>query len=310
MPRTEPSRSDIAKAVLKMAEQNPEMGQFSVAEVLTKHGLKISPSGVRGIWKRHNLETTYQRLLAKSASSGRAHVSNLSESQLDLLRREQVSERLRQRAEKGAASLTEIRREELLHAAVRVFSRKGFASASLKEICAAAGIQSNSLYYHFKSKEELFAAVHELGMKRTTGAIRESISGLEAPIDRLEQACATAVRFILDRSAYAVIARVDLTVRVTASLQRRLNADRAEFEEIFRSLIDAVPLSPETDRSLLRLALIGAMNWTNAWYKPGRLSPEEIGRGLVRNLLLHQPGARQPAGLRKQQEDLSGVRRR
>lgn len=266
-----------------MAQENPEMGQFSVAEALKAKGVKISPSGVRSIWKRHGLETTYQRLMARTAHAG--SVEPLSPSLLSLLAREKVSHRLRQLAEQQENTLTDVRREKLMLAAAKVFSRKGYAGTSLKEISAAAGIQPNSLYYHFRSKEDLFAAVHKRGMERTITAINESIASLDDPIARLEQACATAVHYILDRNAYAVIARVDMTARLTPPLIRRLNADRAKFEDIFRALIEAAPLAPSTDKSLLRLALLGAMNWTNAWYKPGRLSPADIGRGLVRNLI-------------------------
>lgn len=272
-----------------MALQQPELGQFSVAEALAEQGLTISASGVRSIWKRHGLETAYKRLLAKTQGATAGDTAQLSEAQQDLLRREQVTRRLRRQAEKGSNTLTDVRREELLRAAAKIFSRKGFAGTSLKEICSGAGIQSNSLYYHFASKEDLFAAVHQRSMQRTTDAIRSAIEGLTDPVKRLEEACATAVKFILDRSAYAVIARVDVSTRPNPSLQKRLNADRAEFEEIFRELVDEAPLGAGTDRSMFRLSLIGAMNWTNAWYKPGRLAPEEIGRVIVRNILRSHP---------------------
>jgi len=283
--RAQPTRLDTVNAVIRIARQHPEMGQFTVAETLTKRGYKISASGVRGIWKRHNLQTSYLRLMAMKEEGKAQAADQLSPAQLALLKREQVTRRLKTRAEKGPETLTAIRREELIQAAAKIFSKKGYAASSLKEVCAAAGIQPNSLYYHFKSKESLFAAVHQRGMQRTTDAIRKAVDSKTDPLLRLEEACATAVSYILDASAYAVVARVDLSAKLTPALHRRLNADRKEFEDIFRELIAAAPLPKNTDRSLFRLTLIGAMNWANAWYKPGRLTPEQIGRAILRNIL-------------------------
>jgi len=58
--------------------------------------------------------------------------------------------------------LTEFRHAEILAAARKVFSEKGFRDATLEEIAAAAGIAKGTLYLYFENKEEIFwAAVRE-----------------------------------------------------------------------------------------------------------------------------------------------------
>ncbi len=53
-------------------------------------------------------------------------------------------------------------RELLLDAADRLFARKGFAAATLRDISAELGVTHAALYYHFPGgKEDLFAAVME-----------------------------------------------------------------------------------------------------------------------------------------------------
>ena len=37
-------------------------------------------------------------------------------------------------------------------------------------------------------------------------------------------------------------------------------------------------------RSLIRLQLLGALNWTRVWFKANRSSPQDIGRQFVRTL--------------------------
>jgi AcrR family transcriptional regulator len=47
-------------------------------------------------------------------------------------------------------------RDAILSAAIGLFAKKGFAGASTREICHAAGITKPMLYYHFRGKEHLY----------------------------------------------------------------------------------------------------------------------------------------------------------
>lgn len=66
-------------------------------------------------------------------------------------RRDETAQRRLTRAEAQARTRT-----LLLEAAARTFARKGFASASVEEIAAAAGFSTGALYSNFTSKEALF----------------------------------------------------------------------------------------------------------------------------------------------------------
>lgn len=51
------------------------------------------------------------------------------------------------------------RREQLLNAAAKVFSEKGFAGAKVADIVAAAGVAQGTFYLYFHSKSESFEAL-------------------------------------------------------------------------------------------------------------------------------------------------------
>ncbi len=50
-------------------------------------------------------------------------------------------------------------RKSVLDAALRVFSRKGYAAAALKEIAEEAGVTRGAIYHHFGSKAKLYIAL-------------------------------------------------------------------------------------------------------------------------------------------------------
>jgi hypothetical protein len=65
-------------AVLNFAIEFPAFGQLRASNELRKHGVFVSPSGVRSIWLRHDLESMKQRLIAlekKEAALYRCYVS-------------------------------------------------------------------------------------------------------------------------------------------------------------------------------------------------------------------------------------------
>lgn len=56
---------------------------------------------------------------------------------------------------------TQETRHRLIESALAEFSEKGYAKASLRSICAEAGVTTGALYFFFRDKEDLFAAIVE-----------------------------------------------------------------------------------------------------------------------------------------------------
>jgi len=75
---------ELESRVVKMALDNPALGQQRVANELRKEGMLISPGGVRSVWQRHDLETFQKRLKALEAKVAQDGVV-LTESQLQAL---------------------------------------------------------------------------------------------------------------------------------------------------------------------------------------------------------------------------------
>ena len=68
----------------------------------------------------------------------------------------------------------------------------------------------------------------------------------------------------------------------------RLVTLRDDYERLFAEALQKLPLAPRTDRRALRLMLLGALNWSQTWYRSGHDAPEVIARqfvGLLRRQL-------------------------
>ncbi|WP_088830111.1 TetR/AcrR family transcriptional regulator [Paenibacillus tyrfis] len=85
---------------------------------------------------------------------------------------------------KSGESAAANRREEILEAAVAVFSEHGYYSATTAQVAERVGISQPYVFKFFKSKAELFAAALKLAFER----IVRAFSGVDASSDRLEQA--------------------------------------------------------------------------------------------------------------------------
>ncbi len=59
-------------------------------------------------------------------------------------------------------------RTRLLEAGVKLFSEKGYANTSVREIVELAGVSKPILYYYFKSKEGMFRSIMDYVLSATT----------------------------------------------------------------------------------------------------------------------------------------------
>lgn len=64
------------------------------------------------------------------------------------------------------------RREEILDEATRLFAERGYEGTSMGDLAERVGMRKASLFYHFASKDELYAAV----LERLIGAVAQAIA--------------------------------------------------------------------------------------------------------------------------------------
>ncbi len=76
-------------------------------------------------------------------------------------------------------------RSKIVRVAGKIFTRQGFSNTSMEEIAIAARKGKSSIYYYFKSKEEIFRAVVEKEARELKADLQKEISQIEDPIEQL-----------------------------------------------------------------------------------------------------------------------------
>lgn len=277
--------ASVEQRVLELSVQHPARGQDRIARDLWAEKLHISASGVRYVWQRHNLETLQKRVGWIEQRLGRNDARWSAE---QLAARDRV--RSTQQARSLGASMVggsgdEVPRSMyILAVAARLFREHSVDAVSLRDIAVHSHVPLGSIYYHYQTKEELFAAVYEEGIRRLSRAISEVIADVTDPWERLEKACATHLVHLCGGDDFTAVSIPTKLPELSVGVRNRVRQLNDGYERNFRGLIDSLSIADGVSRGLLRLQLLGALNWTSVWYQPNKLSPQEIARQLVRSM--------------------------
>ena len=178
----------------------------------------------------------------------------------------------------------------ILDEAARLFRAQGFHGTSVRDIVRAVDMLPGSLYYHFPTKEALLAAVYAEGVRRISEAVTGAISRKRDPWERLEAACIAHLEALLQESDYAQVV-IRVLPADAPSVATELVRLRDDYESLWVDLLQALPVARGVDRRSLRLMLLGALNWSQTWYRKGRDSPRTIAKRFVQ--LLQEPVGRE-----------------
>jgi AcrR family transcriptional regulator len=78
-------------------------------------------------------------------------------------------------------------RDKILDCAEQLFARRGFAGIGLAEVAEQVGLSKSSLFHHFSSKAQLYAAVMARILDRIEDGLMRSLSLGGGPADRLDR---------------------------------------------------------------------------------------------------------------------------
>lgn len=163
-------------------------------------------------------------------------------------------------------------RGRLLTEAARLFREKGYERTTVRDLAAAVGIQSGSLFHHFRSKEEILKAVMVETIRLNTALMQAAMEAADTPRQKLRALIRAELESINGQTGEAMA----VLVFEWRSLSEDAQADVLELRDIYEKLwLDVLQrLEREgalgADPFVVRRMLTGALSWTVTWYKPER----------------------------------------
>src|SRR5215471_3718703 len=92
-------------------------------------------------------------------------------------------------------AVSDLKRGLILDAARKVFEAEGLDGASLRAIAAAAGYTPAALYFHFDSKEAIYAELLRSSLANLGQSVSRAISRTRTPTDRLRAGAMAFFRY-------------------------------------------------------------------------------------------------------------------
>lgn len=191
------------------------------------------------------------------------------------------------------------RRGQIIRESARLFREKGYDGTSVRDIAAATGLQSGSWVYHFRTKQEILAAVMEEGLQQALERI-EAIGreGL-APREHFRELLRTHLDTLLGPGQDFIPVLLYEWRSLEPEARPRIIALQRRYEAAWDGVIDELQQSGEWAQptSTDRLLMFGALNWIAHWYRSdGPLDVSQLAEEAERFCLRTPPtqNARRP----------------
>ena len=170
-------------------------------------------------------------------------------------------------------------RGRVLRAAAYLFHEQGYARTTVRELALMVGIQSGSLFHHFKSKDAILCAVMEEAIIYNLQQMHNAIEQGATPSERLKGLILAELESINGKTSHAMSVLVYEWNAITEQQQEPLLEMRQEYESLWLNVLDDLKSEGkvEHDTFICRRLISGATFGTALWYKPnGRISIAEL----------------------------------
>jgi AcrR family transcriptional regulator len=151
-----------------------------------------------------------------------------------------------------------VREQQMLDAAVQMFSVNGYHETSMDTIASEAQISKPMLYLYYGSKEDLFGACLDREMNRFIEAVRADIDFTQSPKDLLRNTIGSFLRYIdANRAAWIVMYTQATSSQAFAHTVRE---GREQIVDLVAGLLRTGTRSPRPDAEIevMAVALVGA----------------------------------------------------
>lgn len=144
-----------------------------------------------------------------------------------------------------ANALTALRREEIVQAAIKIFSRRGFEAARAEDIAHAAKIAKGTLYLYFRSKEALYSAAIAHAVQELQALSAQHVEAADTFAAKLTAAISVRLQFWTEHQE---LYRLLLTLGREPKHRRQTNDLLGSAQQYLLALFEAAIVAKEIAR--------------------------------------------------------------
>ncbi|MDF5796867.1 atu genes transcriptional repressor AtuR [Pseudomonas aeruginosa] len=179
----------------------------------------------------------------------------------------------------GQLTDPESARGKLLQTAAHLFRSKGYERTTVRDLASAVGIQSGSIFHHFKSKDEILRSVMEETILYNTALMRAALADAEDLRERVLGLIRCELQSIMGGTGEAMAVLVYEWRSLSAEGQAYILGLRDIYEQMWLDVLGEARLAGycQGDPFILRRFLTGALSSTTTWFRPeGPMSLDQL----------------------------------
>ncbi|MDX1756498.1 MAG: TetR/AcrR family transcriptional regulator [Marinobacter sp.] len=178
-------------------------------------------------------------------------------------------------------------RGRLLKEAARLFRDKGYERTTVRDLAAAVGIQSGSLFHHFRTKEAILKAVMVETIRLNTALMQAAVDQADGDRAKLRALIYAELESINGQTSEAMSVLVFEWRSLSPEAQEEVLALRDIYEQLWLDVLSRLYETGDVaaEPFVVRRLLTGALSWTVTWYRPGgEMGMSELTDQVMRSL--------------------------
>jgi AcrR family transcriptional regulator len=171
-------------------------------------------------------------------------------------------------------------KQRIKEAAINLFSEKGYAATTMRQIARKAGLAPGSLYNHVKRKSDLLLDIHRNFVDEVIEKTKQKENHDQSCEERLREVFKTFMKAIFENKlSFKILLEQETFLPPAAKKEvgRNVNLLKEGFKRIIQSGIERGEFR-EVDIKMATFCLFAMCNYTLRWINPkGPYSYEEMG---------------------------------
>ncbi|WP_213630491.1 TetR/AcrR family transcriptional regulator [Pseudomonas sp. Pc102] len=192
---------------------------------------------------------------------------------------QKAQEVMRELVTTGQVTDPDSARGKLLQTAAHLFRSKGYERTTVRDLAGAVGIQSGSIFHHFKSKDEILRSVMEETILYNTALMKASLADATNLRERVLALIRCELQSIMGGTGEAMAVLVYEWRSLSEEGQRYILELRDAYELLWLEVLGEAKAQGyfNADPFILRRFLTGALSWTTTWFRPeGAMSLDQL----------------------------------